>query len=322
MAGFANSARAWGYGCWNNYRKEDCLMSITSCKSLVAFLQERSIMRKCLSITSAATLLCAVPLAHGDVLFQENFESYAHGATSLSSAWTIGGTGTTAITGRVVDDGDAGNANDQAIEGDRYWQWSYPRNVGTGIPNSYIETMGWRQDPSPGVYTVSQRVYVAHNTSAVTDRTESDYFIFLEDENGNRGAGLTIQTTGDYAGSSTGRDIQYHGNGQYNVVADSLWPRDEWLMVVMTIDEINATWSFEVADEDGNPIAALSGLSYSSNVFTGFDKLKLHVQPGNQNRGVDVWIDDIQINGPIPEPGSMSLLGLGGAALLLRRRKA
>ena len=51
-----------------------------------------------------------------------------------------------------------------------------------------------------------------------------------------------------------------------------------------------------------------------------------HVQWGFQSVGVNVWITDIDPFGSvvietIPEPGSLTLMGLGGL-LLLRRRSA
>ena len=37
-------------------------------------------------------------------------------------------------------------------------------------------------------------------------------------------------------------------------------------------------------------------------------------------RNVNAWFDDVSIIG-VPEPGSLALLGLGGLAMLIRRRR-
>jgi len=63
-------------------------------------------------------------------------------------------------------------------------------------------------------------------------------------------------------------------------------------------------------------------LSISSTdvTFTDTAKIRFNKERPNQTEHM-VFYDDISVTGQIPEPSSTALLGLGGLALLLRRRK-
>ncbi|BDS07591.1 hypothetical protein NT6N_26310 [Oceaniferula spumae] len=68
-----------------------------------------------------------------------------------------------------------------------------------------------------------------------------------------------------------------------------------------------------VADYD------LSGLS---NLSAGTYTIKLQVEAGSEALGNNWAMDNIELNADaVPEPSSTALLGLGGIALILRRRK-
>ncbi len=273
------------------------------------------------SLASAAALLLAAPFAHGDVLFQENFESYDPGATTLSSGWTLTNSGSR-MTNSVIDpaEGDVG-----AIEGEQYWRFSYPSGLTAGQPNSTMTASAWRQDDAAGVYVLSHRLYFASTTIENSSVMRPRYLLSIRDAADRLAGTLTIRANTDgnqtkQIGYGTASGTTYISEGAAGYPA--FWSTNDWLMVVMTVNEPDRTWSFELADGNGTPIAALSGLSLQNAEFDQATAFRIQVLSGDNDRGLNTWVDDIQVNGPIPEPGSMSLLALGSAALLLRRRGA
>ncbi|MFA9478951.1 PEP-CTERM sorting domain-containing protein [Phycisphaerales bacterium AB-hyl4] len=274
-------------------------------------------MRRILSLMPAATLLFTIPLAHGSVvLFEENFESYAPGATTLSSSWTLTNLGDR-MTNSVV------NASDDAIEGDQYWRFSYPSGLDDGQPNSTMTASGWRQDDAEGVYVLSHRIYFSSTTIENSALMRPRYLLTIRDADDRVAGTLTLRALSDGNGN---KQIRYETASGTTTINEgdtgypTFWSTNDWLMVVMTVDELDRTWSFELANGNGTPIAAMAGLSLQNADFDQAEAFRMQLLGVPDTRGLNTWVDDIQITGPIPEPSSMALLGLGALAMLRRRR--
>jgi hypothetical protein len=89
--------------------------------------------------------------------------------------------------------------------------------------------------------------------------------------------------------------------------------------MTMTQDGVNVTWAI-----DGHTIATVpdSAVTFGgSQVSLGADDTGLTGSSAalNQTLNADIW-DNLTINA-IPEPASISLLGLGAAGLFLARRR-
>jgi hypothetical protein len=92
-----------------------------------------------------------------------------------------------------------------------------------------------------------------------------------------------------------------------------------WHTMTMTQDGVNVTWAI-----DGHTIATVpdSAVTFGgSQVSLGADDTGLTGSSAalNQTLNADIW-DNLTINA-IPEPASISLLGLGAAGLFLARRR-
>jgi len=79
----------------------------------------------------------------------------------------------------------------------------------------------------------------------------------------------------------------------------------------------------ELVDAGGTAgvAAADYDLSGLSDLAVGTYTIKLLVEAGNETGGNNWAFDDIALTAAVPEPSSVALLGLGGLALILRRRK-
>lgn len=80
-----------------------------------------------------------------------------------------------------------------------------------------------------------------------------------------------------------------------------------------TIDLIDLTFTFELASE-------ADALLYNTPQKFVAD-WGLFAQDGNVNTGINATVNNYNVLTAIPEPSSTALLGLGGLALILRRRK-
>lgn len=67
-----------------------------------------------------------------------------------------------------------------------------------------------------------------------------------------------------------------------------------------------------------------SNTSPTSSIFTDQMQVRITFDRGNSDNGRTMYIDDLGVSAsvaPIPEPSSTALLGLGGLAFILRRRR-
>ena len=69
-----------------------------------------------------------------------------------------------------------------------------------------------------------------------------------------------------------------------------------------------------------NKVITLTGLTGLTDTTVTFD-FTLTIDVGNNNLGRANTMDNVVLTGTVPEPSSAALLGLGGLALILRRRK-
>ena len=127
----------------------------------------------------------------------------------------------------------------------------------------------------------------------------------LQDASGTDG--LLLKTTGEF---DAGFDLSYRGPLSDTVIGTI--SENTWNTIRVVAD-----MTAETADVYLNDALKLTDLDFRNSV-SSFSKMRFDSSFGAE--GV-MYVDDISVINPIPEPTSLALLGLGVTALLARRRR-
>lgn len=130
----------------------------------------------------------------------------------------------------------------------------------------------------------------------------------------NRAIGDTTYTRGTSTfGFSSGTQIYNNLPGTWNSTNAAAKPSDMHGLT-LTIENGQITYSFDAGTAGGTLTFALS----NTDDLAGLEFTSLQ-NGGSDNAGY--WLDNISVDGTlVPEPSSLALLGLGGLAMMRRRR--
>ncbi len=132
------------------------------------------------------------------------------------------------------------------------------------------------------------------------------------------GTGNSSFVIGQGSGGSTGIYQEGLGGGAQGTVAGLFTnpPTNVFIQGAYDLDNNTLTVTYEDIDNPGNG----SG-SYVLNISAGYQPESFEMFRNAGPAGNDVGIDNLWIaDRPIPEPASLALLGLGGLAMLRRKR--
>jgi hypothetical protein len=111
--------------------------------------------------------------------------------------------------------------------------------------------------------------------------------------------------------------LQYHPAGtstwSYLSIPAGAWTNEQWNTMQVTLDSTHQTFGFSI---NGKSIANDLSIATAGNGHaTRFSKFWAYEINSN-----DLYIDNVRVSA-VPEPASLVLLGLSGAALFMRRRR-
>jgi len=302
------------------------------------------------SLTSVALTTLIAQVSHGQILFSDNFD-----AGTSASGWTASLSGADAFVNYAYDYSALGIPSAPNSTGGTTIGMNFLCNQSAGVfqgisasPNSGSFTGNFRiqfdmwlnytasgsgstQVGSYGWGTSGASAQWAGGSSSVmfggtTDGgSSSDYRLYLNN--------ALVSTTGNYAAGSLNNTATYYtdhfGGVAVPAAQVSLFPEQTaavspagtlgfaWHDVVIEKSGSTLTWSIDgwliaTADSTG---ATLSG----DNIFFGLFDINSTSSADVNDFLVTAIYDNIVVT--VPEPTSMALLALGGAMLMLRRRK-
>jgi hypothetical protein len=231
-----------------------------------------------------------------------------------------------ATTGAALDAAHNGAINHGLTSAKAFLNTSYDfaggYAVAAAIPNSLTE---WTLEA--WVNYSSDKISDSHIVSNDQGGWNDDVFFGLNPENGNLGAGAgtvgaghqdNASTTRDFAGFAMSADTWHHvavtasnTSGLLSLYIDGSF--------VVSNTNANSTWTFNGADGFGAAPHFTIGAKRSGggSEYDGLlDELAIY--------GTVLSASDIAARAnftPVPEPSPTALLGLGGLALILRRRR-
>lgn len=132
---------------------------------------------------------------------------------------------------------------------------------------------------------------------------------------GNEAMGLTIGGTIDLGEQITFSYGLYNDNSSFNSVFAQLYNLTDG-----TILATSAAHTIDGTAGQPTPENIDAVLNYTALASDVGDTLQIRFIENNNNTARDVYVDNYSVVS-VPEPSSTALLGLGGLALLLRRRK-
>lgn len=166
----------------------------------------------------------------------------------------------------------------------------------------------------------------AYRTVDTANNTTVTFKSTMQFSAANSGYGATADaylssgaTTGPKASMSAAGGF-YCTNGAGTTQILSSVTGSAWYTFEMTIDMINHTYDISVTDPN-SAVTTVTGLSFDSGI-SSFDKLSLegwHNKVSTLGETASAY-NFVELSA-VPEPATMALLGLGGAAALIRRKR-
>ncbi len=268
-----------------------------------------------LSVTLALALPLgmAAPTIGETTHFSDDFESYDTGAGSSvalpnTGLWSY--TTQTGINYSVVDstvvtppsggggqalrfERTAGSAGDRTLRGN--FSTALTIASGSSVRFSFDALRASRNaaDNSPG----DGFVFIASDTASATN------FGAQIDVMNNGNVRYRDGVTGDYASVE-------------DVIDAGTWYRYE---IVLNVSEANKiTYDFSLTPAGGVSQVIASDVPANSGFAVG-DQVRINLSPRSDN--TLMYFDNFTVTSVIPEPSSVTLLGLGGALMLFRNRR-
>ena len=259
-------------------------------------------MKKMASITMIA-LLATASIGSAEVLFDVDFSEDTVGNTPSTASYTQGTTKPTGVNAGsdpesltvVASAGTLTNAAQFVNDPLTNQVPTLTFDGGNGLVTSEIVRLEWD-------------FYVSAATNDAT-HTIAAFAAY-----GDAGANILAVTLTRLSGSDGGQLSQAFGSG-YDSGADLTWSIGELLQFEMEIDIDNDTYSIW---KNGTQIATDLALSTATSSFRGIVFRDGWAMGGNAETAT-YSADNILIQ-TVPEPATMSLLALGAAALLRRKR--
>ena len=174
-----------------------------------------------------------------------------------------------------------------------------PNDVGAGAPQALLQAFAAQTDP----------VALSFTFSAADPGAGLGLQVYLGESAGGGQINLVIW---DIGGSSAGDVSIFDLNtGSFQTILTDAVTFGATESFSLTINDYGASFDYDLAVGS----KSTTGLSFSqNNVLDDFDKVSFVNEFGNTG----YEIDNVAV---VPEPSSAALLGLGGLALILRRRK-
>ena len=265
--------------------------------------------------TTTLAIACAVgsiASANAATVISENFENLTLGGTTPPAGWSLVNYGSGTYTTTV---GHAGS------------------NVGGGKGATLDNTGAAGSGGTPGAYLVNSGMAAFDVNQSITGsfdvkldvggNYDSGAFMFGDIGDGVDGgsAGELLYTT--FNRSNFGNERQQILDGLGTLIspeANVKFTDDNWFTTVFSwTPTTGRTGNFSITVKTASTGTTLYSLT-TSTAFT-FDSDEAYFAFGDDD-AVNTTFDNINITGTaVPEPTTTALLGLGGLALILRRRK-
>lgn len=270
-------------------------LPLTSRKN-APFKEARNVSR--IAFSSLALGILTLGAASAQAAVVDDFESYTPNTSLTDNGWTRFGN----ATSNVYPSGTLPASSFSPLEGS---QSVYVGGASTyvlfsrgwGSASSEVKdgaTLSWLvKQGSPSATTGRTTVYLSHNVAGSTPAG-----VFLDHASNE----FVL-----YGGDETDTNIAYTAGNTYLIE----------MVLNFTTDSFDAYATDVTAS---GPRTALGTKGFGTDLSAATVAASGGVFLGNTG-GSDAFWDDIQLTGPIPEPASLALLGLGGTLLLSRRRQ-